>query len=367
MTNQELSAAAWALSEDEPPSGASLAEPSDDPDDVEGSAASGDLGDRRSRRSSGMWRLIRNRTLWAVPTLLVVSLGIFALVDLAPGDVAVSVAGENATPEQIERIRENLRLNDPLIVRYFSWLGDAARGDLGESLTRREPVSTIIGRGLPQSLSLLAVTMAGTVLVAVALGSLAAMRPKGVLDRLLSIGSAVAIAVPSLFLTLFLVSELAVRRKVLPAIGYTPFGESPWQWLQHLIIPAIALGALPTGEVARQLRSSLREVLDRDYILTAHAKGLPMRRVVLKHALKNAGIPVLTVLGARFSLLLGGTVLVETIMVIRGIGSTLVLAVIARDVPLVTGITVVTMLLVLVGNLVVDILYGVMNPKLRVS
>lgn len=320
----------------------------------------------RTRRHP-LARMLLVRLAWAVPTLLIVSLAIFLLVDLAPGDAAAHVGGENATPEQIEVIRENLGLNDPLIVRYGDWLAHAVRGDLGTSVTSREEVTTIIGRALPPTMSIVLVTLAATIVLAGVLGIAAALRPNGVVDHGISFFLAAAISVPGLFLCLLLVSELAVKRDLLPAIGYVALGDDPVEWFKHLVIPAATLAAVTVGEVARQLRTSLVEVLHSDYIVAAHAKGLSRRTIVLKHGLKNAAIPVLTVIGARFSLMVGGTVVVENIVVIRGIGYTLTKSVLNRDVTAVTGIVVVITVLVLVVNLLVDLLYGVLNPKLRVS
>jgi peptide/nickel transport system permease protein len=321
----------------------------------------------RQRRPRPLWRLLRVRLAWAIPTLLIVSFGIFVLIDLAPGDAAARIAGDNATPEEIAHLRQSLGLNDPLLVRYGRWLGNAVHGDLGTSLSTGEPVTTVIARSLPLTLSIMVVTLVLTIIVAGILGVLAAVHPGGIIDRLISLGMAVAIAVPSFVLCLVLVSELAVKRDFLPAIGYVGLTENPVEWLRHLIIPAMTLAAVMVGEMARQLRTSLVDVLDRDYILAAYAKGLPKRVVVMKHGLKNAAMPVLTVIGTRFALLIGGTVLVEEIVVIRGVGYSLINAVLNRDVTVVTGIAVVTTLLVLLVNLVVDLLYGVVNPKLRVS
>jgi peptide/nickel transport system permease protein len=320
-----------------------------------------------ARRRHPVARLLLARLMWAIPTLLIVSFTIFLLVDLAPGDAAAHVGGENATPEQIEAIREDLGLNDPLFVRYGDWLMNAVKGDLGTSVTTREEVTTMIGRALPLTMSIVVVTLAATVVLAGALGIAAALRPNGLLDQSISFFLAVAISVPGLFLCLLLVSELAVKRDLLPALGYVPLRDDPVEWLKHLVIPAATLASVTVGEVARQLRTSLVEVLHSDYIVAAHAKGLSRGSIVLKHGLKNAAIPVLTVIGARFSLMIGGTVIVENIVVIRGIGFTLTKAVLNRDVTAVTGIVVVTTVLVLAMNLLVDLLYGVLNPKLRVT
>lgn len=312
-----------------------------------------------------MLKRIATRLAWAVPTLLVVTFGVFALIDLAPGDAAQSLAGDNATAEQIVEVRERLGLDDPLPVRYAHWLGDAVRGDLGNSLFSDEPVTDMIARALPNTLSLAVVALTISTLVAVVAGSLAAVRPGGIVDRLVSVAASVGIAVPTFLLGVVLVSQLAVKRDIFPAVGYVGLTENPWQWLVHLVLPAIALCGVTTGELARQLRGALRDVLGQDYVLAAHAKGMSPMYVLRHHALRNAAIPVVTVLGLRCSQLLGGTVIVEQIFLLRGIGSTLVTAVLNRDIPVVVGVAVVTTLIVTIINLAVDVSYTFLNPKLR--
>jgi peptide/nickel transport system permease protein len=312
-----------------------------------------------------MLNTITRRLAWAVPTLVLVTFGVFALIDVAPGDAAQSLAGENASVEEIAEVRERLGLDEPLVVRYVDWLGDAVRGDLDRSLFSDEPVQDMILRALPNTISLAVVALALSTLIATVAGTWAAVRPGGIVDRLVSVGASVGIAVPTFLLGVVLVSQLAVRRSVFPALGYVGLTEDPWQWLVHLILPAIALCGVTTGELARQLRGALRDVLEQDYVLAAHAKGLPMLYVLRHHAMRNAAIPVVTVLGLRCSQLLGGTVIVEQIFLLRGIGSTLVTAVLNRDIPVVVGVAVVTTVIVTVINLLVDVSYTYLNPKLR--
>jgi peptide/nickel transport system permease protein len=310
-------------------------------------------------------RIVVRRLLWSLPTLLFVSVLIYVLVALAPGDPAAQIAGETASPEQIQLVRERLGLDDSLVVRYGRWLGNAVQGDLSTSLRTDEPVTRIVLRALPPTLSLMALTMFVSVVVGGLVGIRAAARPQGMWDRSLSVGSALATSTPAFVVALVLVSELALKRHVLPGIGYTPLTDDPWEWLRHLLLPVAALSLFATAEFGRQMRTSMRQVLDRDFILTAYAKGLYRRRIIFRHALKNAGIPVLTVLGNRFAALFGATIVVESIFIIRGMGYMLVDSAIAKDIPVVTGLALCATLFVLVVNLLIDIAYSWVNPRLR--
>jgi peptide/nickel transport system permease protein len=307
------------------------------------------------------------RLAWAVATVVIVSFGIFVLLDLGGGDVARTIAGENATQEQVQAVEAELGLDRSLPVRYAEWVVDAVTGDLRSSLVTGESVTGLLGRTLPVTLSLVLVALTFSVVIALAAGLLAASRQGSVLDRVISAFASAGVAIPSFLLALVLVRELAVERSFFPAIGYVPFSESPGDWLYHLVLPALALSGITVGEMTRHLRSSLIDVLHQDYILTAHAKGMKRSVILCKHALRNAGIPVVTVLGIRFSQLLGATVIVEFIFVIRGSGAVLVTATQNGDVNVVLGIAVVATVLVVLANLLVDATYGFLNPKLRRS
>jgi len=314
-----------------------------------------------------MLRLVGRRLLNAIPLLLIVSFAVFVLVDLAPGDVAVNVAGEGATPERIAEVRRELGLDDPLVERYGRWAGNAVQGDLGTSLTTNENVWSMIADRLSITFSLILVSMVIATGVALVAGIGAALKPRGMVDRLVSIGSSLAVAAPPFWIGLILVLLFAVERSWFPAVGYAPLSEGLWEWLRHLILPGIALAGVPAAELARQLRGSLVDVMDRDYVLTARAKGLTRASIVGKHALKNAAIPVITVLGFRLAQLFGGTVVVERVFNIQGIGSLAVNAVLERDIPVVLGITVFTTVVVILVNVLVDASYGYFNPKVRTA
>lgn len=301
----------------------------------------------------------------SVVLMVLVSFFVFILIDVAPGDAAEQLAGETATPERIEEVREELGLNDPLPVRYARWVGDAVTGDLGESLTTGESVRKAIVRALPPTISLMVVTFAMSLTGALILGTLAALRPGSRLDRTTSVIAALGVAVPGFWIAMVLASEFAVKRSWFPAIGYSSPGDGLWEWLKHLVIPAIALSTLIGAELMRQLRGSLQDALRTDYVLAARAKGIRANKLVFKHAMKNAAVPVITVAGVRFAQLLGGTVILEQIFNLQGLGQATIRAVLARDIPMVLGVTVFSTLVVVVTNLVIEMIHPYFNPKVR--
>lgn len=312
-----------------------------------------------------MARLLLGRLLALVPTVLLATFGVFVLVQLAPGDPAISMAGENATPEQIETIRDELGLDRPLLVQYWDWLTGALHGDLGTSLTTRLSVADEIRRTLPITLQL----VAGGLLVAVALGVTAgvaaARRPNSRADALISSAASAGAAMPSFWLGLVLVSVFALSLGWVPATGYTPFRVDPSLALQQLVLPSIALGVAGAAEIARQLRAVMLDVLASDHVRTLRAKGLSNRRIVWQHALKGSGVPLLTVIGLQVSRLLGATVVVEAVFGISGIGTLVVGAAQNRDYPVVVGVVVVMAVLVILTNVIVDASYRVIDPRIR--
>lgn len=314
-----------------------------------------------------MIRLIGKRLLAVIPVMLIVSVLSFALVALVPGDPAATLAGQSATTEQVEAIRVQLGLDQPVLVRYVEWLGHVVTGDLGNSLFTRQPVLTAIGERMPVTLSL----AVGALLVALVLGlpaGLYAALHRGRLpDRLISAGAAGSLAFPNYFVGMVLVIVVAVQFGALPATGYTAFADDPGEWLAHLVLPCIALGLVPAAVLARQLRGAMVGVLGQDYMRTAEAKGLGGGQVVLKHALKNAAIAPITAVGTQFALVLGGSVVVEQVFGIAGLGALVINAVQQRDIPLIQGIVLVAAVLVQVVNIMVDLSYGWLNPRVRVG
>jgi peptide/nickel transport system permease protein len=304
------------------------------------------------------------RFLVAVPLLfVVVSFGVFALVDLAPGDPAVELAGQGATEADVARVRAELGLDRPLLERYGSWLGGTVTGDFGTSLSRRQDVGELVASRIPPTFSLAVLALLLAVVVSMLLGTLAAVRAGSVLDRAVSVFAAAGIALPQFWVGLLLVLAFSLYTGWLPATGYAPLAEGPWEWFSHLLLPAVALAWLPAAELTRHVRSATAEVLDRDHVLTARAKGLLMPQIVSRHVVRNAGIPVVTVLGTRIAQLLGGTVVIETVFGIQGLGSLTVDSVLARDMPVILGVVALATGVVLVVNFLVDLSYGVIDPR----
>jgi peptide/nickel transport system permease protein len=311
-------------------------------------------------------RLIIRRVLIGVPLLLVVSFSVFVLIDLAPGDPAASLAGENATPEQIAAVRQSLHLDDSIVVRYFRWLGGAVHGDLGSSLQTGQSVSSLIREKLTITASIVGLSLVFVLFLALVGGVIGAVRPGGLIDRAITVVASIATAIPPFWLALVLIVYFAINRSWFPAVGYVGLDEGFLEWLRHLVLPAVALAAVPAAELALQLRGSLVEVLGRDYIMATRAKGLTSWSIIGKHGLKNAAIPVVTVLGFRIAQLLGGTVTIELVFNINGLGRLAVNSTLSHDISVLLGLVVVTTLVVLVINVLVDISYGYFNPKVRV-
>lgn len=314
-----------------------------------------------------MTGLLVRRLVITPPTLLVVSLLAFGMILLVPGDPAVTLAGPNATVAEIEATRRHLGLDEPVLVQYQDWLTAAVRGDFGESLFTGQAVRDALFQRLPATGSLTAGALLVTVAVGIPCGISASLGRGGVRDRVLSVGAALGVSMPSYFLGMLLILFFAIWSRLLPATSYVPFGEDPVEWARHLVLPSVALGLSGAAVVARQLRSSLVGVLDNDYIATAWAKGLRRPAVVGKHALKNAAIPVVTVLGGQVGALLSGAVIVEQVFGIPGLGQLAVEAVLQQDVPVIQGVVLFTALIVTVTYVVVDIAYGYLNPRVRVG
>jgi peptide/nickel transport system permease protein len=313
-----------------------------------------------------MAQYIGKRLLLTLPLVVIVTFFVFALIDLAPGDPAKILAGENATPQRVQQIRKELHLDDGLFERYGRWAGDAVQGDLGHSLVTSEPVTDVIERRLPVTLSLVLVGVSMAVVAALGLGVAAAMHPGKFVDRAVTSLAALGLSIPSFWLGIVLVLNFAVYRKWFPALGYSPIAEGGvWQWLYHLILPGIALATVTAAELALQLKAALIETMKKDYILVANAKGLSRGTIVRKHALKNAAIPVVTVLGFRLAQILGGTIVIETVFNLPGLGTLAVNSTLGRDVPVLLGLVAFMTVLVAVINLAVDLSYGYFNPKVR--
>jgi peptide/nickel transport system permease protein len=305
------------------------------------------------------------RVLSTVPVVFVVTFVVFGLILLIPGDPAITIAGPDATPEQIETIREGLGLNRPFIIQYFDWLGSALQGDLGTSLFTSRAVTTSIMESLPVTLTLTLTAIVISLLISVPLAIISATRRGGWIDRVATVTSSIGIALPSFWLGLMLVLLFSLTLGWLPATGYVPLAQDPAAWLYHILLPALTLGVAAAAESTRQLRGSIIEVLQQDYVRTARAKGLRTRMVIGKHVLKNASVPLVTVIGLQVTLLLGGAIVVEQVFGVPGLGQVAISAVTTRDIPVIQGVVLVAVLVAMLSNLLVDLAYGYLNPKVR--
>jgi peptide/nickel transport system permease protein len=314
-----------------------------------------------------MLGLLARRLAFTIPMLVVVSFCVFSLIVLVPGDPAIALAGENPDPEQIAAVRERLGLDDPFLLQFWHWFADAVRGDLGQSLFSSQSVAEAVFGRLPVTLSLAGLSLVVALVIGITVGVVAGMRPGSWVDRVATFAASLGVAVPYFWVGMLLVLLLAINLAVFPAVGYTPITENPLSWFMHLVLPAAALGLAPAAVIARQTRAAMSGVLQEDYVRTATAKGLPPARVVGKHALKNAALPVVTAFGLEASRLIGGTVVIEQLFALPGLGSLAYSAVFARDFPMVQGVLLVVAAMVLLINLIVDLSYGYFNPRIRQS
>lgn len=303
------------------------------------------------------------RALQVVPVVIIVTLVVFLLLQLVPGDPAITLAGENATPEQIEQIRALYNLDQPLLVQYGQWLINAMQGDLTRSLMSGEEVTKLILQNLPPTLLIVACAMAMSLVIGIPLGVISAVNRGGVVDTLTTALASVGIALPSFWLGMILINFLALQNNTFPATGAGSLFQDPINALWHAFLPSLALAAGGVAEIVRQLRSALLEVLDSQHVRTLHAKGLSPTRIVWQHAIKNVSTTLLTVTGLLFNRLLGATVVIEAIFAIPGIGSLIVRSAISKDFPVVQGVVFTMVLLVILANLIIDVLYPIFDPR----
>jgi peptide/nickel transport system permease protein len=311
---------------------------------------------------------IGRRLIAMVPLLILITLGVYALVLLIPGDPARTLAGGlNAKPSDIASIRHQLHLDRPFFAQYWIWVTHAVRGDLGTSLFQHESVSSAIRSRFPLTLSLAVGGLMVSILIGLPMGIIAGTRPGKAADRSATVASSVGIAMPDFWVAIILALVFAVKLHILPDLGYVALTESPWGWFQHLLLPWIALGIAGGATLARQVRGEMIDVLDTDYIRTARSLGISERQVIGRLALKNALTPAMTIVGIQFAYLLGGTVIIEQIFSIPGLGSLMLQAIDTKDLPIIQGVVLLTAVIFVVVNLVVDIGYGFVNPKVRVQ
>jgi peptide/nickel transport system permease protein len=313
-----------------------------------------------------MWQLVLHRMVATVPVLFLVTAGVFMLIHLTPGDPIDVMMAESVDAGVKETLRRELGLDRPLALQYAHWMGRILRGDLGQSIRNREPVIENVGRRIRPSLQLAGLAMAIALVVAFPVGIASAARRNSPLDGAGSAFSLFGICMPNFLLALLLIFFFGVTLRWLPISGYTDPFEEPLAGLRSLALPAITLGLALAAVITRTLRSSMLEALAEDYVRTARAKGVSEWRVIGGHVLRNALIPVVTVMGLQLGTLIGGAVITEYVFALPGVGRLVVDAVFARDYPLVQGVVLLIALGFIVSNLIVDLLYGWIDPRIRI-
>lgn len=298
--------------------------------------------------------------IWGCATL------VFILIRLIPGDPVIQMLGPEYTPEAAAALNRKLGLDEPIYVQYVKWFGNVLRGDLGGSIATGETVAGAIMTGLPKTLSLTLLSFVIATLIAVPAGILAALKRNSPVDYLVSVLAFIGVSMPSFWFGIILILLFAVRLGWLPAIGYASLTDDGfWPWFSHLLLPSLAIGAGYAAILMRFIRAGLLEVLGSDYIRTARAKGLQEQRILVRHALRNALIPVVTIAGIQLALLLSGAVVIEIVFSIRGLGRILVGAIFDKDYPIVQGTILLVAVIFVLANLVVDIIYTFLDPRIQ--
>jgi peptide/nickel transport system permease protein len=308
---------------------------------------------------------IVKRILATIPVMAVVGLFVFSLLYLAPGDPAAIIAGDQASPADVERIRASLGLDRPFVVRFGEWAWRILHGDLGTSIFTNLPVTTMIGQRVQPTLSLMLVTLIFAIVVAVPLGVVAAWKAGSLVDRLVMGFAVLGFSVPVFVVGYVLAYAFALELGWLPVQGYTPIERGLWPWFANLILPAVTLGLVYIALIARVTRATMLDVLSQDYVRTARAKGLGQRAVLFLHALKNAAVPIVTVIGIGIALLIGGAVVTETVFAIPGLGRLTVDAILRRDYPVIQGVVLLFSFIYVLVNLAIDLFYTVLDPRIR--
>ena len=305
------------------------------------------------------------RILATIPVMLVVAFFVFSLLYLAPGDPAAIIAGDQASPADVERIRESLGLDRPFLVRFGEWLWQIAHGDLGTSIFTNLPVSHMIAQRVEPTLSLMVLTIVFSIVVAIPLGVLAAWKHGSWIDRGVMMLAVFGFSVPVFVVGYMLAYLFALQLDWLPVQGFTSISDGLWPFLRHMILPTIALGLVYVALLARITRATMLEVLSQDYVRTAKAKGVGQREMLFVHALKNAAVPIVTVLGIGVALLIGGAVITESVFAIPGLGRLTVDAILRRDYPVIQGVVLLFSFVYVLVNLGVDLLYTLFDPRIR--
>ena len=308
---------------------------------------------------------IVQRILAAIPVMGFVALFVFLLLRLTPGDPAAIIAGDTATPQQLEAIRDSLGLNDPLFVQFFSWIGQLLQGDFGTSILSGQPVIDLITDRMEPTISLALTTIILSVVIAVPLGVIAAWKQGTLIDRFVMLLSVLGFSVPVFVIGYLMISAFSMSLGWFPVQGFRPIGEGVGPFFHRIALPTFTLTLLYIALIARITRTSMLEILGDDYVRTARAKGLPEHKVLMRHALRNCSVPIITVIGIGFALIISGVVVTESVFNLPGLGRLTVDAVLSRDYPVIQAVILLASLIYVVINLLIDIAYVLLDPRIR--
>ena len=312
-----------------------------------------------------MYAYAVRRILSTIPVMAVVALFVFSLLYVAPGDPAAIIAGDQATPADVERIRASLGLDRPFLIRFGEWLWRVLHGDLGQSIFTNLPVTHMIAQRIEPTLSLMSLTMIISISCAVPMGVLAAYKHGTWIDRVVMIMAVAGFSVPVFVVGYVLAYTFALQLDVLPVQGYSPIANGIGPWLRNLVLPAVTLGSAFIALIARITRATMLEVLNQDYVRTAKSKGVDQHAILFVHALKNAAVPIVTIIGLGVAGLIGGAVVTESVFAIPGVGRLVVDAILRRDYPVIQGVVLMFSFVYVLVNLGVDLLYTVFDPRIR--
>jgi peptide/nickel transport system permease protein len=312
-----------------------------------------------------MFAYLVRRVLSTIPVMGVVALAVFSLLYIAPGDPAAIIAGDQASPADVERIRISLGLDRPFLVRFGDWFWHVLHGDLGTSIFTNLPVTHMIAQRIQPTVSLLVITLVISLVFAIPLGVVAAWKQGSWIDRFAMVISTLGFSVPVFVVGYVLAYVFALQLDWVPVQGYTPIQEGVWPWFLNLILPAVALGMIYMALIARITRATMLEVLSQDYVRTARAKGVGQRQILFVHALRNAAVPIITIVGIGFASLIGGAVVTESVFAIPGLGRLTVDAILRRDYPVIQGVVLMFSFVYVLVNLGVDLLYTLFDPRIR--
>ncbi len=312
-----------------------------------------------------MFAYIVRRILATIPVMVVVAIFVFALLHLSPGDPAAIIAGDSATDADIARIHAQLGLDRPFYIQFVEWVWGLLHGDLGISIFTNLPVLKLIGQRIEPTVALTISTLIVSVLIAIPLGILAAWKAGTWIDRVVMVFAVLGFSVPVFVLAYMLIYVFSIATRLLPVQGYVAPSDGLQPFLSHLVMPSIALGLVYIALIARITRASMLDVLAQDYIRTAQAKGLPNEKVLIRHALRNAAVPIATIIGIGVALLIGGVVVTETVFAIPGLGRLTVDAILRRDYPIIQGVILIFSAVYVLINLLVDLSYAVLDPRIR--